>query len=108
MNVPRVNTGTAWASPRRFQALAIALAVTVLALFPLVSDNAYYQNMAIMAFLLAVMASGWNIISGYTGYISLGQSAFLGIGAYTTACRAGDARTTGSPVRSRRPVSSPG
>ncbi|MFG2176480.1 branched-chain amino acid ABC transporter permease [Streptomyces niveus] len=85
MNVPRVNTGTAWASPRRFQALAIALAVTVLALFPLVSDNAYYQNMAIMAFLLAVMASGWNIISGYTGYISLGQSAFLGIGAYTTA-----------------------
>ncbi|TFI23067.1 branched-chain amino acid ABC transporter ATP-binding protein/permease [Streptomyces sp. 4R-3d] len=85
MNVPHVNTGTAWASPRRLQALAIALAVTVLALFPLVSDNAYYQNMAIMAFLLAVMASGWNIISGYTGYISLGQSAFLGIGAYTTA-----------------------
>jgi ABC-type branched-subunit amino acid transport system ATPase component/ABC-type branched-subunit amino acid transport system permease subunit len=32
-----------------------------------------------------VMASGWNIISGWAGYISLGQSAFMGLGAYTTA-----------------------
>jgi branched-chain amino acid transport system permease protein len=31
------------------------------------------------------MASGWNIISGFAGYVSLGHSAFLGIGAYTTA-----------------------
>ena len=31
------------------------------------------------------MASGWNIISGFAGYISLGQSAFMGLGAYTTA-----------------------
>jgi branched-chain amino acid transport system permease protein len=31
------------------------------------------------------MASTWNIMGGFTGYISLGHSAFLGIGAYTTA-----------------------
>ncbi|MEV6424289.1 branched-chain amino acid ABC transporter ATP-binding protein/permease [Streptomyces sp. NPDC051662] len=83
MNEPRVNT------PRikgnRPRAAAIGLAAVFLAVLPLVSDNAYVQNMAIMAFLLAVMASGWNIISGYAGYVSLGQSAFLGIGAYTTA-----------------------
>ncbi|MER8069296.1 branched-chain amino acid ABC transporter ATP-binding protein/permease [Streptomyces sp. NPDC094034] len=66
-------------------AAAIGLAAVFLAVLPLVSDNAYVQNMAIMAFLLAIMASGWNIISGYAGYVSLGQSAFLGIGAYTTA-----------------------
>ncbi|MCX4911693.1 ATP-binding cassette domain-containing protein [Streptomyces sp. NBC_00878] len=70
---------------KRLRATGIGAAVVVLALFPLLSDNAYLQNMAIMAFLLAIMASGWNIISGYAGYVSLGQSAFLGIGAYTAA-----------------------
>ncbi|MCW2880704.1 MAG: amino acid/amide transporter rane protein 2, family / amino acid/amide transporter [Sphaerisporangium sp.] len=69
----------------RLRAGGIGLAAVVLAGLPLVSDNGYLQNMAIMVFLLAVMASGWNIISGYTGYVSLGQSAFLGAGAYTTA-----------------------
>ncbi|WP_405922711.1 ABC transporter permease subunit [Streptomyces sp. NBC_00035] len=72
-------------SNSRLRAYGIGLAAVVLAVLPLVNDNAYLQNMAIMAFLLAVMASGWNIISGYTGYVSLGQSAFLGVGAYTTA-----------------------
>ena len=65
--------------------LAIAAGLLFLAVYPLVSDNLYYQNMIILSLLLAVMGSGWNIISGYTGYVSLGQSAFLGIGAYTTA-----------------------
>ncbi len=69
----------------RLQTGAIAAGTLLLAVFPLLCNNAYWQNMAIMAFLLAIMASGWNIISGYTGYISLGQSAFLGLGAYTTA-----------------------
>ena len=54
-------------------------------LYPVVSDNLYYQNMIILSLILAIMGSGWNIISGFTGYVSLGQSAFLGIGAYTTA-----------------------
>jgi ABC-type branched-subunit amino acid transport system ATPase component/ABC-type branched-subunit amino acid transport system permease subunit len=63
----------------------IGAAFLALAVYPLVSDNLYYQNMIILSLLLAVMASGWNVISGFTGYVSLGQSAFLGIGAYTTA-----------------------
>ncbi|MEW1776921.1 branched-chain amino acid ABC transporter ATP-binding protein/permease [Streptomyces sp. NPDC086777] len=69
----------------RLRTATVAGGILLLAIFPLVNGNAYWQNMAIMAFLLAIMASGWNIISGYAGYVSLGQSAFLGIGAYTTA-----------------------
>jgi branched-chain amino acid transport system permease protein len=65
--------------------VALAAGLLFLAVYPLASDNLYYQNMIILSLLLAVMASGWNIISGFTGYVSLGQSAFLGIGAYTTA-----------------------
>jgi len=63
----------------------IAAAAVVLVLYPVLAENLYYENMIMLSLLLAIMASGWNIISGFTGYVSLGQSAFLGIGAYTTA-----------------------
>ncbi len=62
----------------------IAAGIALLILFPVVSDNLYYQNMLILTFLLAIGATGWNIMGGYAGYISLGNSAFIGLGAYTT------------------------
>src|SRR5947209_2011653 len=62
----------------------LAAAVVALVLFPVVSSSVYYQNMLILTFLLAIGASGWNIMGGYAGYISLGSSAFVGLGAYTT------------------------
>jgi branched-chain amino acid transport system ATP-binding protein/branched-chain amino acid transport system permease protein len=76
--VPGFMTAHAWR-------VVVGLALVALVLYPIVTDNLYYQNMIILSLLLAIMGSGWNIISGFTGYVSLGQSAFLGIGAYTTA-----------------------
>ncbi len=38
-----------------------------------------------LAFELIIAAMSLNLCSGYTGQISLGHSAFFGIGAYTTA-----------------------
>ncbi len=38
--------------------------------------------MLIFTLMYAGLASAWNILGGYTGYISLGQAAFFGIGAY--------------------------
>jgi ABC-type branched-subunit amino acid transport system ATPase component/ABC-type branched-subunit amino acid transport system permease subunit len=61
----------------------IALAILLVALFPVLSDDLYYQNMIILAMVFAVGAVGLNIITGYAGYISLGQGAFIGLGAYT-------------------------
>ncbi|MDR2000195.1 MAG: branched-chain amino acid ABC transporter permease [Zoogloeaceae bacterium] len=40
---------------------------------------------AIDALLLAVLAQSWNILGGYTGYASFGQSTFYGLGAYGVA-----------------------
>ena len=37
------------------------------------------------AIILATAVTGLNLITGYTGQISIGHSAFFGIGAYTTA-----------------------
>ena len=60
-----------------------SLCAAALLLYPVVSDNLYYQNMIILSLVFAIGAVGLNVISGYGGYISLGQGAFLGIGAYT-------------------------
>lgn len=47
--------------------------------FPLLApEDLYRQTVLFQTFLLAIGAISWNVISGLTGYISLGQSAFLG------------------------------
>jgi ABC-type branched-subunit amino acid transport system ATPase component/ABC-type branched-subunit amino acid transport system permease subunit len=61
-------------------------AVTLLALilYPLIDPAATYeQTVLLFAFLVAIQSISWNIISGFAGYVSLGHSVFLGIGAYT-------------------------
>jgi ABC-type branched-subunit amino acid transport system ATPase component/ABC-type branched-subunit amino acid transport system permease subunit len=63
----------------------VAAAAAALLLYPVVSDDLYYQNMIILSLVFAIGAVGLNVISGYGGYVSLGQGAFLGIGAYTLA-----------------------
>ena len=63
--------------------ILVVLCAAALLLYPVVSDNLYYQNMIILSLVFAIGAVGLNVISGYGGYISLGQGAFLGIGAYT-------------------------
>jgi ABC-type branched-subunit amino acid transport system ATPase component/ABC-type branched-subunit amino acid transport system permease subunit len=60
----------------------IALAVLFIAAFPVLSDDLYYQNMFILSMVFAIGAVGLNIITGYAGYVSLGQGAFIGLGAY--------------------------
>jgi ABC-type branched-subunit amino acid transport system ATPase component/ABC-type branched-subunit amino acid transport system permease subunit len=74
---------------------AAAAAILVVALFPVVSDDLYYQNMIILSMVFAIAAVGLNIITGYAGYISLGQGAFVGLGAYTVGICVND--VGGSP-----------
>ena len=69
---------------RRLRKPAIALGIGFVAAIPLLTPNTYIHNVLILTFLLAILASGWNIMSGFTGYISLGHSAFIGVGAYTS------------------------
>jgi ABC-type branched-subunit amino acid transport system ATPase component/ABC-type branched-subunit amino acid transport system permease subunit len=61
----------------------IAVAAIALIAYPIVTDDLFYQNMIILSLVLAIGAVGLNVIMGYAGYISLGQSAFIGLGAYT-------------------------
>jgi branched-chain amino acid transport system permease protein len=71
-------------SPRRSRVLVLGLLLLLLILYPVVAPSAaYQQSVLLLAFLLALMAVSWNIISGFAGYVSLGHSVFLGLGAYT-------------------------
>jgi branched-chain amino acid transport system permease protein len=62
------------------------LAIAYLALSPFVRDlkpNDYGELTDIAVFALAALSL--NLLVGYTGQISIGHSAFFGLGAYTTA-----------------------
>src|SRR3978361_193413 len=66
--------------------VAVVVVALALVLFPVVRPyDVYPQTVLLMAFLLAIQAVSWNIISGYAGYISLGHSVFLGLGGYAAA-----------------------
>ncbi|MFQ6111776.1 MAG: branched-chain amino acid ABC transporter permease [Nitrospinota bacterium] len=56
--------------------------IALLGLFPLVA-NPYHISLFILIFMYIALAQSWNIISGYTGYISFGHVSFFGVGAYT-------------------------
>ena len=68
-----------------FKAAGLLVTLVFALLFPLLFSNAAITTVAIFTLLFAGAATGWNIFSGYTGYISLGHAAFYGIGAYALA-----------------------
>ncbi|MEO5533525.1 MAG: branched-chain amino acid ABC transporter permease [Pseudolysinimonas sp.] len=64
-------------------AFTVVVAV-VLAVIPLVSSKSINGQLSTMA-VYAVAILGLSIMMGYAGQVSLGQSAFLGFGAYIAA-----------------------
>jgi branched-chain amino acid transport system permease protein len=60
------------------------LCVIALAALPLTGDDVLVQY-GIDALLFATLAQAWNILGGFTGYVSFGNSSFYGLGTYGTA-----------------------
>jgi branched-chain amino acid transport system permease protein len=58
-----------------------ALGIALLVVGPWIFDS-YVLNLLIKAFLFAIVAVTVDVLWGYTGYLTFGQSAFFGIGAY--------------------------
>ena len=59
------------------------LLVAVLLVFPFVVTNPYYLHLGIVILIYSVLLLGLDVVFGYTGEVSLGHAALLGIGAYT-------------------------
>ena len=57
----------------------VAAVIAVLLLFPLVMP---YEALAINILIFGLYAVGFNLLFGYTGMLSFGHAAFLGVGSY--------------------------
>lgn len=64
-----------------FVAVVLAIAIA----FPFVFSNPAVTTIAIGTLIFISCASAWNLFSGFSGYIALGNAVFFGVGAYTMA-----------------------
>jgi len=58
--------------------------LVVMCVLPFVVPSNYLR-ICIFANFMAVFAMSWDILSGYTGYVSFGHPALIGVAGYTTA-----------------------
>lgn len=68
----------------RWEWTALVLFLVGLALFPAFA-NAFWMFMVCQIAIRVISATGLNILTGFTGLVSLGQAAFMAVGAYTVA-----------------------
>jgi branched-chain amino acid transport system permease protein len=81
----------------------VALAAVAVA-FPQVFSNPAISNYGVFTLIFVTSVVAWNIFSGNTGYISLGQAVFYGSGAYTMGLAAKDWHITGDAVFALLPL----
>lgn len=71
----------------------LAAAVAALAAFGYLAPDldvpSFYLVLLGSMFFWVSQATSWNLLSGYAGYFSFGQAAFVGVGAYSTAVLTG-------------------
>jgi branched-chain amino acid transport system permease protein len=65
-----------------FVAICMAVAATVFTLLRVIG-NEYYFFAGYVVLQFIVLATAWNILGGYAGYVNFGSGAFFAAGAYT-------------------------
>lgn len=60
------------------------LVLAALAVVPFLISSPYWLGVLIVSMYFAMLASGWNLLAGYTGQFSLAPAAFAMIGGYST------------------------
>jgi branched-chain amino acid transport system permease protein len=67
--------------PVAWTGLGAIVAIAVLAYLPYLVYSGT-TDLLVNAFILLVISSMWNLLAGYAGLVSVGQQAFIGLGAY--------------------------
>jgi branched-chain amino acid transport system permease protein len=65
--------------------ILVILIMIVLFAFPIIRPPLFFLTLFFSMFMYVGLTESWNLMGGYTGYVSLGHTAFFSIGAYTTA-----------------------
>ena len=73
------------ATSRGRQALLIAAFAIAYGLLAAFVGHSYYLLILAVVPVWAVMGLAWNLLSGYSGFVSFGHAAFFGLGAYFVA-----------------------
>jgi branched-chain amino acid transport system permease protein len=68
----------------RTQRIWLGVLAVALVVLPFVASQ-YWLYLTCLVGINIIAATGLNILTGYTGQVSLGQAAFMGVGAYTVA-----------------------
>jgi branched-chain amino acid transport system permease protein len=72
-----------WTRTSRLFAAGTGVLVVLLALIPYAFTENVTEKLTEL-FVLMILAAMWNVLAGYGGLVSVGQQAFIGIGAYAT------------------------
>ena len=62
---------------------SLCTGLVALFLLPLVAGE-YLLHMVVLVLLYAYLATAWNILGGYCGYVNFGTAAFFALGAYSS------------------------
>ena len=76
-------------STTALKVVGVLLLAAVLLSFPSIAANPFILSVGVVIMSYACLATSWNFVGGFTGYISLGHAAYSGLGAYATGL-AGD------------------
>jgi len=69
---------------RWFTLAAFAVAALVVWLSVATTKNDYFFSASYTVLQFVVLATAWNILGGYTGYVNFGSAGFFALGVYTS------------------------
>ncbi len=69
---------------RWFTLAAFAVAALVVGLSVATTENDYFFSASYTVLQFVVLATAWNILGGYTGYVNFGSAGFFALGVYTS------------------------
>src|SRR3954452_12641671 len=64
--------------------LSLVIAAAIVFAVARLIDNSYVFFAGYVVLQYIALATAWNILGGYTGYVNFGTAAFFALGAYTT------------------------
>ena len=64
--------------------IKLIIGAAILLLVPVIVPNSYIMQLVLNILVYVILAMGLNLLTGFTGILSLGHAAFFGIGAYAS------------------------
>ncbi|HZI83884.1 MAG TPA: branched-chain amino acid ABC transporter permease, partial [Casimicrobiaceae bacterium] len=70
-------------SNRTFAAITLGVAILLMVASRVVAND-YFLSAAYTVLQFVILATAWNVLGGYAGYVNFGSAAFFAVGAYSS------------------------